>query len=288
MIQYLNMCNYILKNGVTKESRANIDTISIFGYQMKFDISNNFPLLTTKKVNFNAIAHELLWFISGNTNIKYLVDNGVNIWNEWPYENYKKSKEYKGEALSEFVKKIKEDQKFAEKHGNLGPVYGKQWRNFSSIDQLAKLIEDIKNNPDSRRLIITAWNPKEVDEMLLPPCHILMQFYVEKNNLSLQLYQRSGDVFLGIPFNIASYSLLLMMVAQVTNLKPKNFIHTIGDAHIYKNHLKQVQLQLTRTLKELPKVVLNAKIKNIFDFKFEDIKLVNYECHSFIKGKVAV
>lgn len=288
MKEYLNMCEYILKNGKEKEDRTNTGTISVFGYQSRYDLEKGFPLLTTKKVHLKSIIHELLWFISGSTNIKYLVDNNVNIWNEWPYEIFKKSKDYNNESLKEFVEKIKNDKKFALKYGNLGPVYGKQWRDFNGVDQLNKVIDDIKHNPYSRRHIVSAWNPSEIENMALSPCHAFMQFYVNDGYLSLQLYQRSGDVFLGIPFNIASYALLLMMVAQVTNLKPKEFIHTIGDAHIYKNHLDQINLQLKRKPRNLPTMKINKNIKNILDFKYEDFKLENYNPHPVIKGKVAV
>lgn len=257
---------------------------------MRFNLNEGFPLLTTKKVFLKGIIHELLWFISGSTNIKYLVDNDVKIWNEWPYEIYKKSKEYQNESLDEFVIKIKESDEFAKKWGELGPVYGKQWRDFNGagVDQLANLIEQIKSNPNSRRLIICAWNPCEVDQMALPPCHSFMQFYVLDGKLSCQLYQRSGDVFLGIPFNIASYALFTMMIAQVCGLGVGDFVHTIGDAHIYSNHIEQVNLQLTRETRELPTMKINPNVKSIFDFKYEDFELVNYNPHKAIKGKVAV
>ena len=288
MKEYLKMSEYILTNGKVKSDRTNTGTISVFGYQSRYDLDEGFPLVTTKKVHLKSIIIELLWFISGSTNIKYLVDNGVNIWNEWPYEIFKKSEDYQGESLKDFVELIKNNTEFANKYGDLGPVYGKQWRDFNGTDQLISLIEDIKNNPDSRRHILSAWNPSEVNEMALPPCHAFMQFYVNDGELSLQLYQRSGDVFLGIPFNIASYALFLMMVAQVTNLKPKEFIHTIGDAHIYSNHVEQIKLQLTRTPYELPTMEINPNIKNILDFKLEDFNLTNYKHHALIKGKVAV
>lgn len=288
MKQYLEMCEYVLNNGSVKEDRTNTGTISVFGYQSKFNLNDGFPLLTTKRVYLNAIIHELLWFISGDTNIKYLVDNNVKIWNEWPYELFKKSNDYKNETLDEFVELIKTDDNFAKKHGDLGPVYGKQWRDFLGVDQLSNVIKDIKNNPDSRRLIISAWNPSEIGNMALPPCHAFMQFYVNDGELSLQLYQRSGDIFLGIPFNIASYSLLLMMVAQVTNLKPKEFVHTIGDAHIYTNHIDQINTQLKREVRELPVMEINPNIKSIFDFKFSDFELKSYKPHPAIKGIVAV
>ena len=288
MKQYLDFLKHILEKGERRENRTAIETISTFGYQMRFNLEDGFPLLTTKKVYLRAIIHELLWFISGNTNIKYLVDNNVRIWNEWPYEIFKKSADYNGESLEEFVKKIKEDDAFAKKHGDLGPVYGKQWRNFGGVDQIEKLINDIKTNPTSRRLIISAWNPSEVSNMALPPCHAFMQFYVNDGKLSLQLYQRSADVFLGVPFNIASYSLFLMMVAQVTGLKPYEFVHTTGDTHIYLNHLDQIKLQLSRETKKLPKMEINPEVKSIFDFKYEDFKLKDYDPHPAIRGVVAV
>lgn len=288
MKQYLDLCRFILENGHTKDDRTHTGTISVFGYQMHFDLNEGFPLLTTKKVHLKSIIHELLWFISGDTNIKYLCDNGVRIWNDWPYAKYKDSPDYKGETIEEFAEKIKKDVDFARKWGELGPVYGKQWRNFNGVDQLTKLIQQIKTNPNSRRLIISAWNPAEVDEMALPPCHSFMQFYVCDNKLSCQLYQRSGDVFLGIPFNIASYSLFTMMIAQVCGLGLGEFVHTIGDAHIYLNHLDQVNLQLTRTPRKLPKMKINPNVKSIFDFKYEDFTLEDYDSYPAIKGAVAV
>ena len=288
MKQYLDLCRYILEHGTIKDDRTHTGTRSVFGYQMKFDLSEGFPLLTTKRVHLKSIIHELLWFISGDTNIKYLVDNDVRIWNDWPYEIYQKSQEFKGETIEEFALKIKEDSKFAEKWGNLGPVYGKQWRDFNGVDQLENLINDIKTNPNSRRLIITAWNPVDVPKMALPPCHAFMQFYVADGKLSCQLYQRSADVFLGVPFNIASYSLFLMMIAQVTGLKPGTFVHTLGDAHIYLNHMEQIERQLKRTPRPLPKMLINDNVKSIYDFKYEDFTLVDYNPYKGIKGKVAV
>ncbi len=288
MKQYLDLVKYILENGEKKDDRTGTGTISIFGYQMKFNLEDGFPLLTTKKVHLKSIIHELLWFISGSTNIRPLVLNDVRIWNDWPFAKYQKSNAYQGETIEEFAEKIKNDEAFAEAWGDLGPVYGKQWRNFDGVDQLSNLIHDIKTNPNSRRLIISAWNPKEVGNMALPPCHTLMQFYVNDGKLSCQLYQRSGDVFLGIPFNIASYSLFTMMIAQVCGLKPGTFVHTIGDAHIYLNHLEQVNRQLKRTPRELPKMLINPNVNSIFDFKYEDFELVNYNPYKGIKGKVAV
>ncbi|MCI5583252.1 MAG: thymidylate synthase [Anaeroplasma sp.] len=288
MKQYLDLCKTILEKGIKKEDRTGTGTISYFGYQMRFDLSEGFPLLTTKRVHLKSIIHELLWFISGDTNIKYLVDNDVRIWNDWPYAAYQKSSEYQNETIEEFALKIKESNEFAKKWGNLGPVYGKQWRNFGGVDQLEDLINQIKTNPTSRRLIISAWNPAEIKDMALPPCHCFMQFYVNNNKLSCQLYQRSADVFLGVPFNIASYALFTMMIAQVCNLELGDFVHTIGDAHIYLNHLEQINKQLTRTPRQLPTMKINPEIKSIYDFKFDDFELVGYDPYKGIKGKVAV
>ena len=288
MKQYLDLCRYILENGHQKADRTGTGTISVFGYQMRFNLSEGFPLLTTKRVHLKSIIHELLWFISGSTNIRPLVLNDVRIWNDWPYAKYSKSKDSQGETIEEFAEKIKNDEKFAEVWGDLGPVYGKQWRNFDGVDQLSNLIKEIKTNPNSRRLIISAWNPKEVADMALPPCHSFMQFYVNEGKLSCQLYQRSGDVFLGVPFNIASYSLFTMMIAQVCGLEPGDFVHTLGDAHIYLNHLEQVNRQLKRTPRPLPQMKINPNVKSIFDFKYEDFELVGYDPYKGIKGKVAV
>ena len=287
MNEYLNFLKHILEKGHQKNDRTNTGIISTFGYQMRFDLTKGFPLLTTKKVHFKSIAHELLWFISGDTNIKYLVENNVRIWNEWPYENYKKSKEYEGETQEQFIEKIKNDNIFAKKYGDLGPVYGRQWRDFYGFDQLKIIIDQIKTNPDSRRLIVSAWNPPQIKDMALPPCHMMYQFYVSDNKLSLQMYQRSADAFLGVPFNIASYALLLTLVAKVCDLEPYELVHTVGDAHIYLNHLDQVNLQLSREPKTLPKLIVADK-KNIEDFTYEDLKIVNYNPHPTIKGKVAV
>jgi len=264
MKQYLNLLETILKEGTPKEDRTGTGTISRFGHQMRFDLSEGFPVVTTKKLHLKSIIHELLWFLAGDTNIKYLTENGVRIWNEW-----------------------------ANPDGDLGHIYGYQWRSWPTpdgghIDQISKLIDSIKNNPDSRRHIVSAWNVGELDKMNLPPCHILIQFYVADGKLSCQLYQRSADVFLGVPFNIASYALLTLMVAQVTNLQPGEFVHTFGDVHIYNNHIEQVKLQLTREPFPLPTMKINPEIKNIFDFKFEDFELVGYQSHPHIKGEVAV
>lgn len=264
MKEYLSLLEHIMESGVLKSDRTGTGTKSVFGYQMRFDLQKGFPLLTTKKVHLKSIIYELLWFIKGDTNIKYLNDHGVTIWDEW-----------------------------ADKNGNLGPVYGSQWRSWKGADgkvtdQLSSLIEGIKMNPDSRRHIISAWNPAEVDKMALPPCHAMFQFYVANGRLSCQLYQRSADVFLGVPFNIASYALLTMMVAQVCGLNPGEFIHTFGDAHIYTNHFDQVALQLSRDTRQLPVMKLNPAINSIFDFKFEDFILEGYDPHPGIKAPIAV
>ncbi|MBP5445145.1 MAG: thymidylate synthase [Acholeplasmatales bacterium] len=288
MKQYLDMCKFILENGTYKSDRTGTGTISYFGYQTRYNLNDGFPLLTTKKVFLKGIIHELLWFISGDTNIKYLVDNNVRIWNEWAYEKYKKEPVYNGETMEEFIEKIRESKEFADKYGDLGPVYGRQWRNFNGVDQLEKLIYNLKHNPDSRRHIISAWNPAEVDNMALPPCHSFMQFYVVNNKLSCQLYQRSADIFLGVPFNIASYSLFTMMIAQVCGFELGDFVHTFGDAHIYSNHMDQIKLQLSREPRKLPTMKINPNVKSIYDFKYEDFELEGYDPHPAIKGVVAV
>jgi len=264
MKNYLNLLSLLLDKGTTKTDRTGTGTKSLFGHQMRFDLSQGFPLVTTKKTHLKSIIHELLWFISGDTNIKYLTDHGVRIWNEWADDN-----------------------------GNLGPVYGSQWRSWpttsgKSIDQIKMVVDQIKNNPDSRRIIVSAWNVAEIEKMALPPCHCFFQFYVADNKLSCQLYQRSADVFLGVPFNIASYALFTMMIAQVCDLELGDFVHTLGDAHLYSNHLEQAKLQITREPYPLPQMKINSKIKSIFDFKYEDFELVGYEAHPHIKGKVAV
>ena len=274
MKQYLDLVKHVLKNGDYKGDRTGTGTKSVFGYQMRFDLKNGFPLVTTKKLHIKSIIHELLWFIKGETNIKYLTDNGVKIWNAW-----------------------------ADKSGNLGPVYGSQWRNWNgdSIDQISDLINMIKNNPDSRRMIVSAWNPSVIPDTslsfsenvsngkaALPPCHAFFQFYVSENKLSCQLYQRSADIFLGVPFNIASYSLFTHMVAHVCNLDLGDFVHTFGDAHIYTNHFEQVKLQLSRETRSLPKLIIKRKVANIFDFKFEDFEILNYNPHPHIKGAVSI
>jgi len=264
MKQYHDLLKHILDKGVTKEDRTGTGTISVFGYQMRFDLNEGFPALTTKKLHLRSIIHELLWFLKGDTNIQYLKENNVSIWDEWADEN-----------------------------GNLGPVYGSQWRSWPTadgrhIDQIKQVIEQLKNNPDSRRIIVSAWNVGEIENMKLPPCHAFFQFYVAEGKLSCQLYQRSADTFLGVPFNIASYALLTMMVAQVCDLQPGDFIHTLGDAHLYSNHLDQARLQLTRDFRPLPTMKINPEVKDIFDFKFEDFELLNYDPHPHIKAAVAV
>ena len=264
MHQYLTLLDHVLSNGTKKEDRTGTGTISTFGYQMRFNLQDGFPLVTTKKMHLKSIIHELLWFIKGSTNVKYLQENGVRIWNEW-----------------------------ADTEGELGPIYGYQWRSWSApdgkkIDQLTQLIDDIKNKPDSRRHIVSAWNVGDIEKMKLPPCHILFQFYVADGKLSCQLYQRSADIFLGVPFNIASYALLVLMVARETNLEPGEFIHTLGDAHIYTNHIEQVKLQLSRQPLSLPKIILNPDIKKVTDFQYSDFTLENYESYPHIKGEISV
>lgn len=264
MKQYLDLLRHVREHGTFKEDRTGTGTYAVFGHQMRFDLSEGFPMVTTKKLHLRSIIHELLWFLKGDTNIGYLKEHGVRIWDEW-----------------------------ADEEGNLGPVYGYQWRSWphpkgGSVDQIANVLEQIRTNPQSRRLIVSAWNPGQVDEMKLPPCHCLFQFYVANGRLSCQLYQRSADIFLGVPFNIASYALLLSMVAQVTGLQPGEFVHTLGDAHLYSNHLEQAQEQLTRTPMPPPRLVLNPEVTNLFDFTFDDIQIENYASHPHIKAKVAV
>jgi len=262
--QYVELMQHVLDHGVSREDRTGTGTISVFGHQMRFDLQQGFPLVTTKKIHLKSVVHELLWFLSGNTNTKSLTEHGVRIWNEWADEN-----------------------------GDLGRVYGAQWRSWQkpgggTVDQIAEVVDSIKNNPSSRRHLVVAFNPGELDQMALPPCHAFFQFYVADGRLSCQLYQRSADIFLGVPFNIASYSLLTAMMAQVTGLKPGEFIHTLGDAHLYSNHLDQARLQLSRSLRELPTLEINPNVKSIFDFKFEDFEIKNYDPHPHIKAEVAV
>ncbi|HEY0721735.1 MAG TPA: thymidylate synthase [Gammaproteobacteria bacterium] len=292
MRQYLDLMQHVLDHGSKKEDRTGTGTLSVFGHQMRFNLADGFPLLTTKKVFLKGIIHELLWFLAGDTNIKYLVDNGVGIWNEWPHASYVKAT---GDhmALADFVARIRDDAAFAEQWGDIGPGYGHQWRSWPTpngghIDQISQLVRQIKNTPDSRRLIVSAWNVAEVDNMKLPPCHTLFQFYVADGKLSCQLYQRSADIFLGVPFNIASYALLTMMIAQVCDLQPGDFVHTLGDAHLYLNHLEQTREQLARAPHPLPCMKINPAVKDLFAFRFEDFELVDYECHPAIKAPVAV
>jgi thymidylate synthase len=292
MKQYLDMCREVMEHGEDREDRTGTGTRSLFGYQTRYNLVDGFPLMTTKRMFLRPIAEELLWFLKGDTNIKYLVDRNVRIWNEWPYEAYKKSSDFQGETLEEFVEKIKLDDAFALKYGELGPVYGQQWRNFNEqgIDQVAKLVDSLKNNPFSRRHIICAWNPVQVDQMALPPCHAFLQFYVsaDQKYLSCQLYQRSADIFLGVPFNIASYALLTAMLAHVCGYEAKEFIHTIGDAHIYKDHFAVVKEQMSREPLPKCKLVLNKEITSIFDYTIEDIKVENYQSYDKLEGKVSV
>lgn len=292
MKQYHQFLQNILDHGRDKTDRTGTGTRSIFGYQMRFDLADGFPLLTTKKTHFKSVILELLWFIQGQTNIRPLVLEGVRIWNDWPYETFKKSPDYHGESMEAFIEKIKDDEAFALKHGDLGPVYGKQWRAFEGknehTDQLLKVIEMIQTEPHSRRLIVNAWNPPLIEQMALPPCHMMFQFYVDGQDLSLQLYQRSADAFLGVPFNIASYSALLMMVAQVTGLHAKTFIHTIGDGHIYNDHLEGVHTLLSREERPLPALTLTSSIRDITAFTWADFHLENYDPHPTIKAKVSV
>ncbi|MBR4461114.1 MAG: thymidylate synthase [Erysipelotrichaceae bacterium] len=292
MKQYLDLCRYVLENGEKREDRTGTGTISVFGYQMRCNLEEGFPLLTTKKVFHRGIFEELLWFLKGETNIRPLALKNVKIWNDWPYAKYKASAEYQGETMEEFIQKICNDEAFAEKWGDLGPVYGKQWRNFDDrgVDQITQLIENLKNDPFSRRHLVVAYNPAQVEDMALPPCHAFFQFYVsaDKKKLSCQLYQRSADLFLGVPFNIASYSLLLAMVAQVCGYEPYEFVHTFGDTHIYLDHIDQIKEQLAREPKALPKLWLNPEVKDIFAFTMDDIKVLDYDPWPPIKGKVSV
>lgn len=301
MRAYLDLLQHILSHGDRKDDRTGTGTLSVFGYQMRFDLSQGFPLLTTKKIHVKSVIHELLWFIAGDTNIRYLALNGVNIWNDWPFQHwleatgqaagYPKYSQAWREKMKDFVEQIKADENFAARWGELGPVYGRQWRNFEGIDQLQEVIESIQKNPDSRRLIVSAWNPKDIPVMVksgLPPCHTLFQFYVSGGRLSCQLYQRSADVFLGVPFNIASYALLTLMVAQVCGLQPGDFVHTFGDVHLYSNHIEQAELQLSREPRPLPRMVIEPGVNDIFAFRYEHFSLEAYDPHPHIKAEVAV
>lgn len=314
MDQYLTLCKHIMENGIEKGDRTGTGTKSVFGYQMRFDLAEGFPLLTTKKTAFRLVVSELLWFIKGDTNVRSLIEVNNHIWDDWAFEKWVKSDDYTGpdmanfgvraandpafkaivdEQMDIFCARIVEDEQFAWEFGDLGPVYGRQWRswpaqNGETIDQLQKVIEQIKHNPDSRRHIITAWNPAEVDDMALPPCHAFMQFYVANGKLSCQLYQRSADVFLGVPFNIASYALLTHLIAKECNLEVGEFVHTLGDAHLYANHMEQVETQLARTPRSLPTLSLSDEKASIFDYEIEDIKIEGYDPHPSIKAPIAV
>ncbi len=290
MKQYLDLARYVLENGQVKKDRTGTGTISVFGYQFRCDLSEGFPLLTTKKVFYRGILGELLWIISGSTNIKPLVDQNIKIWNDWPYKAYTECPEYQGETMEEFIQKIKDDKSFAAKYGELGPVYGKQWRDFFGVDQLLNVEKSIKENPFSRRHIICAWNPKEVDSMALPPCHAFVQFYVsgDGKKLSCQLYQRSADIFLGVPFNIASYATLLCIMADTCHLEVGDFVHTFGDAHIYLDHVDVIKTQLERTPRKLPKLIIKNHHDSVVDYKMEDFEIVEYDPYPPLKGKVSV
>ncbi|MDQ1343581.1 MAG: thymidylate synthase [Patescibacteria group bacterium] len=293
MRAYLDALQRILDTGADRGDRTGTGTRSVFGLQMRFDLSEGFPLVTTKKTFMKGITHELLWFLAGDTNIRYLVENGVHIWDEWPYKEYRLASE-RGEVpameMADFIAKIAADADFADKWGSIGPGYGFQWRNFNDegVDQIQNLVEGIKRNPESRRHMVITYNPVQAEKMLLPPCHSMFQFYVANGKVSCQMYQRSADMFLGVPFNIASYALLVIMVAQVTGYQPGEFVHVIGDAHIYHNHFDQVKLQLSREPLPLPTMRLNPAVKDIFSFKFEDFTLENYRHHEAIKAPIAV
>lgn len=296
---YLDLLTHILNHGTSRDDRTGVGTLGVFGHQIRFDLSKGFPLLTTKKVFLRGIIHELLWFLSGDTNIRYLVQNKVHIWDDWPYTAYKESAEFKGETIKEFAQKIADDSEFAQKWGDLGPVYGKQWRRWetkenTTVDQISYVLHELKNNPNSRRILVSGWNVGELQGLIkgkrsAPPlCHSLFQFYVSDGKLSCQLYQRSADVFLGVPFNIASYALLTMMIAQVTGLKPGEFIHTFGDAHIYRNHIEQVHEQLKREPRSFPSMKLNPEVTDLFAFTYDDFTLEGYDPHPPIKAPIAV
>ena len=292
MRQYHELMERVLREGSDKSDRTGTGTRSVFGHQMRFDLAEGFPMITTKKLHLKSILHELIWFISGDTNIRYLCQNGVRIWDDWPFATYSKSAEYDGIDMKEFAARIAADADFAAKWGDLGPVYGYQWRFWPGpngpVDQLRDVLEGIRSNPDGRRHIVSAWNPGYIDQMALPPCHAFFQFYVVEGRLSCQLYQRSADIFLGVPFNIASYALLIHMMAQDLGLQVGDFVHSLGDAHIYSNHTDQVRLQLSRDLRPLPTLSLNTSVKSLFDFRYEDVALLNYDPHPHIPAPVAV
>lgn len=292
MRQYHELMDRVLREGIDKSDRTGTGTRSVFGHQMRFDLAEGFPMITTKKLHLKSILHELIWFISGDTSIRYLCQNGVRIWDDWPFATYSKSADYDGTDMKEFAARIAMDADFAAKWGNLGPVYGYQWRFWPGpngpVDQLRDVLEGIRRNPDGRRHIVSAWNPGYIDQMALPPCHAFFQFYVADGKLSCQLYQRSADIFLGVPFNIASYALLIHMMAQDLGLQAGDFVHTLGDAHIYSNHMEQVQLQLSREPRALPTLKLNPSVKSLFDFRYDDVELVGYDPHPHIPAPVAV
>lgn len=292
MRQYHELMDRVLREGIDKSDRTGTGTRSVFGHQMRFDLAEGFPMVTTKKLHLKSILHELIWFISGDTNIRYLCQNGVRIWDDWPFATYAKSADYDGIDMKEFAARIAADAEFAAKWGDLGPVYGYQWRFWPGpngpVDQLRDVLEGIRRNPDGRRHIVSAWNPGYIDQMALPPCHAFFQFYVVDGKLSCQLYQRSADIFLGVPFNIASYALLIHMMAQDLGLEVGDFVHTLGDAHIYSNHMDQVRLQLSREPRALPTLKLNPSVTSLFDFRYEDVELVGYDSHPHIPAPVAV
>jgi thymidylate synthase len=292
MKAYHDLIHRVLAEGVHKEDRTGTGTLSVFGHQMRFDLQAGFPMMTTKKLHLKSILHELIWFIRGETNIRYLCQNGVRIWDDWPYAKYKASGDFQGEDIRAFAARIAEDAAFAEKWGELGPVYGHQWRSWpgpnGAVDQLKQVLEDLRQNPDSRRHIVSAWNPGYIGQMALPPCHAFFQFYVAEGKLSCQLYQRSADIFLGVPFNIASYALLVHFMAHDLGLEVGDFVHTLGDAHIYSNHLDQVKLQISREPRTLPTLWLNPDVNSLFDFTYEDVRLEGYDPHPHIAGAVAV
>jgi thymidylate synthase len=292
MKAYHDLIHRVLAEGVHKEDRTGTGTLSVFGHQMRFDLQAGFPMMTTKKLHLKSILHELIWFIRGETNIRYLCQNGVRIWDDWPYAKYKSSGDFQGEDIRAFAERIAEDSAFAEKWGELGPVYGHQWRSWpgpnGAVDQLKQVLEDLRRNPDSRRHIVSAWNPGYIDQMALPPCHAFFQFYVAEGKLSCQLYQRSADIFLGVPFNIASYALLVHFMARDLGLGVGDFVHTLGDAHIYSNHIDQVKLQISREPRTLPTLWLNPDVSSLFDFTFDDVRLEGYDPHPHIAGAVAV
>ena len=292
MKAYHELIERVLAEGVKKEDRTGTGTLSVFGHQMRFNLQEGFPMMTTKKLHLKSILHELIWFIRGETNIRYLCQHGVRIWDDWPYAKYKASADFQGEDIRAFAARVAEDAAFAAQWGELGPVYGHQWRSWpgpnGAVDQLKQVLEDLRKNPDSRRHIVSAWNPGYIDQMALPPCHAFFQFYVAEGRLSCQLYQRSADIFLGVPFNIASYALLMHFMAQDLGLEVGDFVHTLGDAHIYRNHIDQVKLQISRDCRPLPTLWLNPEVQSLFDFTYDDVRLEGYDPHPHIAGAVAV